>query len=62
MLLNEFKKNYDNVYSLPYVEADDIIMNMVIFLNDLTPPGFSNINIHILTNDNDYLQIMHNNV
>ena len=39
MILNEFKKSH-NVYSLPYVEADDIIMNMVLFLNDSVPPGF----------------------
>ena len=54
MIINEFKKNH-TVYSLPYVEADDIIMNMVIFLNEHTPPGFKKPNIFILTNDNDYL-------
>jgi len=25
---------------MPYVEADDIIMNMIHFLNTSTPPGF----------------------
>jgi 5'-3' exonuclease len=35
---------------------------MVIFLNNNYPPGFYKINIHILTNDNDYLQVMYNNV